>query len=71
MWVPSSDADAANVMAIDNSRAVGAGLTFRSPLDTAKDTLEWHRSRADHEWQAGLDPSKELQVLADWHGRKS
>lgn len=66
LWIPSTDGDSSHALAIDNSHAVEAGLTFTALDDTIRDTLAWHHTRpTDHEWLAGFDAEKERQVLAD------
>ena len=59
------------------SKAIAAGLTFRSLADTAKTTLDWHRSRPQAEQEAtlrgainGLDMKREAEVLAAWHAKQ-
>jgi 2'-hydroxyisoflavone reductase len=58
------------------ARAIAAGLTFRSLADTAKTTLDWHRTRPQVEQDAtlrgainGLDMKREAEVLAAWHAK--
>ena len=62
LWVPEDDEYSA-LMTVDASRAVAAGLTFRSPVDTARATLEWVRSIDKPPGDAGLDPAKEQAIL--------
>ena len=57
-----------------NARAVAAGLTYRPLAVTAKDTLDWHKTRPaderkalDDGMRAGLSAAKEAEVLAAWH----
>jgi 2'-hydroxyisoflavone reductase len=46
-------------------RALAAGLTFRAPEETARDTLAWARAeRGDRPWKAGLAPEREAALLA-------
>jgi 2'-hydroxyisoflavone reductase len=58
------------------AKAIAAGLTFRSLADTAKTTLDWHRTRPQAEQDAtlrgavnGLDMKREVEVLAAWHAK--
>ncbi|MHB8838142.1 MAG: NAD-dependent epimerase/dehydratase family protein [Gemmatimonadaceae bacterium] len=58
------------------SKAIAAGLTFRSLADTARTTLDWHRMRPQAEQDAtlrgavnGLDMQREAEVLAAWHAK--
>ena len=66
LWLP--DDDTAGMMAVNVSKAIGAGLAFRPIADTVRDTLSWAMGRPDdHEWRAGLRPEKEEEILAAWH----
>ena len=60
------------------SKAIAAGLTFRPLAVTAKDTLDWHRTRPQAEQDAilrgeinGLDMKREKEVLAAWHAKQA
>ncbi|HEY4305039.1 MAG TPA: NAD-dependent epimerase/dehydratase family protein [Gemmatimonadaceae bacterium] len=57
----------------DASKAVSHGLTFRPLAVTAKDTLDWHRSRPEAERMKtlngeinGIGMKREAEVLAAW-----
>lgn len=50
----------------DVSVAVASGLTFRPAAETARDTLEWDRSRGDHELATGMNAEREAELLAAW-----
>ena len=59
-------------------KAIAAGLTFRSLAVTAKETLDWHRTRPQAEQDAtlrgeinGLDMKREKEVLAAWHAKQA
>ena len=59
------------------SKAVAAGLTFRPLADTARDTLEWHKTRPESERDAlaagkiaGMAAAREAEVLAAWKASK-
>jgi 2'-hydroxyisoflavone reductase len=55
---------------VDSARAVESGLTVRSPLRTARETLAWLRSRpTDRNWAAGMTAERESALLALWHNR--
>jgi len=72
-WVPPRG-EMAGFSAFDNSRAVGAGLTYRPLAVTALDTLEWWNTLPEERRatpRAGLDPEKEKEVLAAWHARNT
>jgi len=55
------------------SKAIAKGLTFRPLAVTAKDTLDWHKTRPEKEQLAtlngeinGLSMAREAEVLAAW-----
>ena len=57
----------------DASKAIAKGLTFRPLAVTAKDTLDWHKTRPEAEQLAtlngeinGLSMKREAEVLAAW-----
>jgi 2'-hydroxyisoflavone reductase len=59
-----------------NAKALAAGLTFRPLAVTAKDTLDWHKTRPEAERTAtlqgaiaGIPPEKEAEVLAAWKAK--
>lgn len=59
------------------SRALAKGLTFRPLAVTAKDTLDWNKTRPEVEQKtladgavAGIPASKEAEVLAAWHAKQ-
>jgi 2'-hydroxyisoflavone reductase len=60
------------------SKAIAKGLTFRPVAVTAKDTLDWHKTRPQAEQDAvlqgkaqnGLAMTKEAEVLAAWKASK-
>jgi nucleoside-diphosphate-sugar epimerase len=61
------------------SKAIANGLTFRPLAVTAKDTLDWHRTRPQEDQDKllrgealnGLSMEKEAAVLAAWKASKS
>jgi 2'-hydroxyisoflavone reductase len=75
LWIASPDH--AGLMRVDVSRAVAAGLRFRPLLETARDTLAWASARGDRRvakpgvqlGAAGLDPTRERELLAAWSAR--
>ncbi len=60
-WVP---AEYANHFAVSVERALAAGLTFRPPVETARDTLAW---KSSDPLKAGLKPEREAELLTAWH----
>lgn len=52
----------------NNDRALAQGLVFRSTLNTARDVLDWERTRPpDYAWRTGVSGSEEHQLLEKWH----
>jgi 2'-hydroxyisoflavone reductase len=75
-WMPPEGATA-GFSRRSNARALAQGLTFRPLAVTAKDTLEWHKTRPAEERKAmddgavaGIPASKEAEVLALWHAKQ-
>jgi 2'-hydroxyisoflavone reductase len=63
VWVPDTEENA-GFSRVDISRAVQAGLKFRPLEETIRDTIQWAETRPeDHEWRAGLNPTKEQILL--------
>jgi 2'-hydroxyisoflavone reductase len=61
----------------NSAKAIAKGLTFRPLAVTAKDTLDWHKTRPQKEQDAtlngeinGLAMSREKEVLAAWKARQ-
>jgi 2'-hydroxyisoflavone reductase len=59
------------------SKAIAKGLTFRPLAVTARDTLDWHKTRPQKEQDAtlngeinGLAMSREREVLAAWKAKQ-
>ena len=61
----------------DASKAIAKGLTFRPVAVTAKDTLDWHKTRPAAEQEAtlagainGIGLQREAEVIAAWRKSK-
>ena len=55
-----------------NTRAIESGLTFRPLAVTARDTLDWHRTRAEEQQQTlrvGMTREREAELLSQWRAR--
>jgi 2'-hydroxyisoflavone reductase len=63
LW--SADPQYSAMHEADVSRALQAGLTFRPVEESARDTIEWDRTRKDVR-ASGLDPEREAELLAAW-----
>jgi len=77
VWVP----DRPNNVAFSRrsiKKALAAGLTFRPLAVTAKDTLEWNKTRPAAELEtlskggrAGISAEREAEVLAAWKAKQA
>ena len=66
-WMPGD-----GLSFVDVSSAVSAGLTFRPLAVTARDTLDWDKTRPAEQREnrrAGISLEREAEVLAAWHAR--
>lgn len=74
VWMPPTG-EYAGFDAIDVSRAMAKGLSFRPLEKTVESTLDWWHSMPEStegprtELRAGIAPEKEAQVLAAWNAR--
>ena len=68
LWIPAAEAD---FFSLSIERALAAGLGFRSPEETARDTLAWRGRVALDSLGGGarLAPAHEGELLAAWHQR--
>lgn len=63
VWIPDTEEDV-GFSRIDVSKAIDAGLKFRPLEETIRDTVAWAETRPqDHEWRAGLNPTREQNLL--------
>jgi 2'-hydroxyisoflavone reductase len=68
MWLPGTGM--AGMGSFDVSKALKAGLKFRSLKETVADTLYWvKRTRSEEPMRAGISLERETQLLAAWHTR--
>ena len=68
-WIPG---DA--LMFVTYQKAVDAGLTFRPLSETARDTLEWDKTRPDEEREDrsfGWSRQREREVLEAWRASQA
>ena len=75
-WLPGENDAGQDQVNVD--RALSLGLTFRPLAETARDTIQWHKStrRGDYDFGAtegsfGLKAQREKEVLAAWHARST
>ncbi len=72
VWIPGQG-ETAGFASVNNQRALGKGLTFRSVLDTTQATLAWFKKQSAErqaKLRAGITAEREAEVLAAWHARK-
>ena len=68
LWLPASDLDHQFMFKLDCSKAMKAGLKFRSINSTILDTAAWHQTRAlEGELASGLPPQLEEEILSQYH----
>ena len=67
LWL--ADPEWRGMLEADSTRAIEAGLSFRPVAETARDTLEWDRTRGDYEPAAGMAPEREAELLKEWRSR--
>ena len=77
VWVPDGPDNAA-FSRRSIAKAMAAGLTFRTLAVTAKETLEWNKTRPEAELQAlaegrraGIPAQREAELLAAWKAKQS
>lgn len=69
LWLPEVTG-MANMLAVDVSRAVAAGLTFRTLDTVVADTLAWDRdTQRGRDLRGPLTAEKEADVLMKWKSR--
>jgi 2'-hydroxyisoflavone reductase len=68
LWLPGGEGYD-GLSAVDVSRAIEAGLTFRPLLDTCAATLAWDRTRDGAGMAAQLTRQREAELLAAWRAR--
>jgi len=57
------------VAAVSIERALKAGITFRSPVETARDTLEWYRA-TNRKANFPFKKESEAKALVAWHEKQ-
>ena len=70
-WLPSTEPGQA-FWTLNVSKAIGAGLRFRSLDVTVRDTLDWWATLPEDRratLRRGLTPEREREVLAAWHAK--
>jgi len=77
VWVPDAPDNAA-FSRRSIAKAMAAGLTFRPLAVTAKETLDWNKTRPEAELQtlaegrrAGIPAQREAELLAAWKAKQS
>lgn len=75
VWIPPGP-ETAGFSRRNIDRALAKGLTFRPLAVTAKDTLDWHKTRSQEDRDklasgaiAGISAQREAEVLAAWHAK--
>jgi 2'-hydroxyisoflavone reductase len=63
LWLAEPDTE--GLLAVDVSRAVDSGLSFRALEDTVRDTLSW-RGESELNESVGLSLERESELIAKW-----
>jgi 2'-hydroxyisoflavone reductase len=69
LWA-DSDSPMSGSLTWSSQKAIDAGLTFRSPEETARDTLAWWNTLPEERrasLRTGMSAEREAEVLAAWH----
>lgn len=70
LWIPKT-ANMDGFLAVDNQKAIKAGLTFRPIQESIRDTAEWAQSRpAGYQWKAGMDERRENELLTSFSNKE-
>lgn len=69
LWL-SSKRQMPGFLHINSQKAIKSGLTFRPFAETIATTLKWDVERGIVKYQAGLERSKEKELLLDWEKEK-
>ena len=76
VWIPPGP-ETAGFARRNIQRALAKGLTFRTLAVTAKDTLDWNKTRPQEDRDklaagavAGVSAQREAEVLAAWHAKE-
>jgi 2'-hydroxyisoflavone reductase len=65
-----SHGDQAGFGHVNAQKAIALGLTFRSPVETARDALAWYQAQPEErrkQERPGIAPEREATLLAKWH----
>ena len=65
-----SHGDEAGFGHVSAQKAIARGLTFRSPVETARDALAWYQAQPDERRakpRPGITPEREAELLGKWH----
>jgi 2'-hydroxyisoflavone reductase len=80
LWIPESSETHRYFIRANIARAVAAGLTFRPPAETIRDTLKWLRESEGQptpdkpgvpQPDVSLKPERERELLEEWKGRSN
>ena len=76
LWIPGAEGGRFGTLRRD--RAMAIGLSFRPLAETARATLDWHKSVRPAEYEfgekrgrGGMSSQREQQLLAAWHAREA
>ncbi|WP_372735097.1 NAD-dependent epimerase/dehydratase family protein [Nocardioides sp.] len=67
LWLPRPEHDGTE--SHDAQPSMDAGMPYRSPTETTRDTLAWVRATPDAK-VSGIDRTREREILDAWHARE-
>lgn len=70
LWIPDTE-EYRGFSAVNCTKAISDGLSFRPLAETIQDTLAWVTTRpSDTPWRAGLKRERERELLQQWHSTR-
>lgn len=70
LWVPDTE-EHRGFSAVNCTKAISDGLSFRPLAETIQDTLKWVATRPSNAlWRAGLKREREKELLQQWHSTR-
>jgi 2'-hydroxyisoflavone reductase len=68
-----NNGDQPNFSHVSAQKAIARGLSFRSPVESARDALAWYNAQPDerrNQKRPGIAPEREAELLRKWHAAK-
>jgi 2'-hydroxyisoflavone reductase len=68
-----NNGDQPNFSHVSAQKAIARGLSFRAPVESARDALAWYNAQPDerrNQKRPGIAPEREAALLQKWHAAK-